>query len=51
MAISGYNDIQGKNFDVVQNIGAISGYTDIKVFPSISKIWSILGTTWHTWGG
>ncbi len=43
MAISGYSDIKGKNFNVVQVIGAISGYTDIKVFPSISKIWSILG--------
>jgi hypothetical protein len=50
-AISGYTDIKGKNFDVVKDIGAISGYTDIKVFPSISKIWSILGTICHTWGG
>jgi hypothetical protein len=40
-----------KNFDVVQDIGAISGCNDIKVLPSISKIWSILGTICHTWGG
>ena len=50
-AITGYTDIEGKNFDVVQDIGAISGYTDIKVFPSISKIRSSLGTICHTWGG
>ncbi len=50
-AISGYTDIKGKNFDVVQDIGAISGYTNIKVFPSISKILSSLGTICHTWGG
>jgi hypothetical protein len=31
-------DIEGKNFDVVHNIGAISGYKEIEVFPSISKI-------------
>ncbi len=47
-ATSGYTYIKGKNFDVVQDIGAISGYTDIKVFPSISKIWSILGMICHT---
>ncbi len=53
MAISGYTYIKGKNFDVVLDIGVISGYTDIKVFPSISKIRSILGTICHghTWGG
>ncbi len=51
MAISGYTNIKGKNFDVIQDIGAISGYTYIKVFPSISKIRSILGTICHTWGG
>ncbi len=28
MAISGYTDIKGKNFGVVQVIGAISGYTE-----------------------
>jgi hypothetical protein len=50
-AISGYAYIKGKNFDVVQYIGAISGYSGIKVFPSISKIRSILGTICHTWGG
>ena len=42
--ISGYNDIKGKNFDVVQDIGAMSGYNDIKVFASISKVLSISGT-------
>jgi hypothetical protein len=51
MAISGYKDIEGKNFDVVQDIGAISGNKDNDVFPSISKIWSVLGTICHTWGG
>ncbi len=52
MAISGYKDIEGKNFDVVQDICAMSGYKDIDVSPSISKIWSILGTICHTrWGG
>jgi hypothetical protein len=51
MVISGYTDIKGKTFDVVQNIGAISEYADNKVFPSISKIWSILGTICQTWGG
>jgi hypothetical protein len=51
MEISGYTDIKGKNFDVVHDIGAISGYTYIKVFPSLSKIWSIMGTICHTWGG
>jgi hypothetical protein len=49
--MSGYKDIEGKSFDVVQYIGAMSGYKDIDVFPSISKIWSILGTICHTWGG
>ena len=49
--ISGYNDIKGKNFDVVQDIGAMSGYNDIKVFASISKVLSISGTICHTWGG
>jgi hypothetical protein len=44
IAISGYKDIEGKNFDVVHDIGAISGYKEIDVFSSISKIWSILGT-------
>jgi hypothetical protein len=29
----------------------MSGYKDIDVFSSISKIWSILGTICHTWGG
>jgi hypothetical protein len=38
IAISGYKDIEGKNFDVVHDIGAISGYKDIEVFSSISKI-------------
>jgi hypothetical protein len=51
IAISGYNDIKGKNFDVVHDIGAISGYKDIDVFSSISMFWSILGTICHTWGG
>ncbi len=51
IAISGYNDIKGKNFDVVHDIGAMSGYKDIDVFSSISKVWSILGTICHTWGG
>ncbi len=49
-----YRDIRrskGKNFDVVQDIGAISGYKEIDVSPSISKIWSILGTICHTWDG
>jgi hypothetical protein len=49
-----YRDIpisKVKTFDVVQDIGAISGYTNIEVFPSISKIRSILGTICHTWGG
>jgi hypothetical protein len=50
MAISGHTDIEGKNFDIVQDICAISGYTNTKVFPLISKIWSILGTICHTWG-
>ena len=38
---------------ITEDIGAISGYTDIKVFPSISKVRSILGTSTicHTWGG
>ena len=27
------------------------GYMDIDVFSSISKIWSILGTICHSWGG
>ncbi len=51
IAISGYPDIEGKNFDVVHDVGAISGYTDIDVFSSISNIWSMLGTICHTWGG
>jgi hypothetical protein len=51
IAISGYNDIKGKNFDIVHDIGAMSGYKDIDVFSSISKIWSIFGTICHTWGG
>ncbi len=51
IAISGYKDIEGKNFDVVQDIGAISGYKEINVSPSISKILSILGTICHIWGG
>ncbi len=51
MAIFGYTNIKGKNFDVVQDISALSGYTYIKVFPSISKNHLILGTTCHTWGG
>jgi hypothetical protein len=29
----------------------MSGYKDIDVSPSISQIWSILGTICHTWGG
>jgi hypothetical protein len=41
IAISGYKDFEGKDFDVVRDIGAISGYKDIDVFSSISKIWSI----------
>ncbi len=41
IAISGYKDIEGKNFDIVHDISAISGYKDIDVFSSISKIWSI----------
>ncbi len=51
IAISGYKDIEGKNFDVVHNIGAMSRYKEIKVFSSISKILSISGTICHIWGG
>ncbi len=51
IAISGYKDIEVKNFDVVHDIGKMSGYKDIDEFSSIPKIWSILGTIWHTWGG
>jgi hypothetical protein len=39
--------VTSKNFDVVQDIGAIAGCKDIDVFPSISKIWSISGTICH----
>jgi hypothetical protein len=28
---SGYKDIEGKNFDVVHDIGAMSGYKDIDI--------------------
>ena len=51
IAISGYKEIEGQNFDVVQDIGIISGYTEIEGFASISKVLSISGTICHTWGG
>jgi hypothetical protein len=34
--ITSYKDIEGKNFDVVHDIGAMSGYKDIEVSFSIS---------------
>ena len=51
IAISGYKEIEGQNFDVVQDIGIISGYKEIEGFASISKVLSISGTICHTWGG
>ena len=50
IAISGYKEIEGQNFDVVQDIGTISGYKEIEGFASISKVLSISGTICHTWG-
>ncbi len=41
IAISGYKDIESKNFDVLHDIGAMSRYKDIEVFSSISNILSI----------
>jgi hypothetical protein len=32
IAISGYKDIEGKNFDVVHDIGAMSGFKEIEGF-------------------
>ncbi len=51
IAILGYRDIEGKNFDVVHDISAMSGYKDIEVFSLIPKILFLSGTICHTWGG
>jgi hypothetical protein len=49
--ISGYKYIEGKNFDVIHDISAMSGYKNIENFSSISKILSISETICHTWCG
>jgi hypothetical protein len=40
-----------KNFDVVHDISAMSGYKDTEDCSSISKILSISGTICHIWSG
>jgi hypothetical protein len=51
IAISGHNDIKGKNSEVGNDIGAMLGYKDIDIFSSTSKTWSVPVWTagWSRW--